>query len=230
MSDAPKTASTLLPLPSERALFGEEPFGQPQETITHPTQTPSTRCRRDRTGRHGRGGLPGPAGAGRPVAGPHGRTAGGSSTARRGHGRGQLRRRLDRTSARHDPSGHGAPGRGSAQAVKYTVRSGDSLSAIAGRFYHKQTRGRSSTGPTATRSAGRTPSTSGRSCGSRPSPPRYPAHPGCSGRPHRPRPRRPRGQHGVRARAVHSRSASGYSGGTPGGSFGQCVDGPRVRR
>ena len=28
--------------------------------------------------------------------------------------------------------------RGSAQAVSYTVRSGDSLSSIAGRFYHKQ--------------------------------------------------------------------------------------------
>ena len=35
----------------------------------------------------------------------------------------------------HQAMGHQAS---SAQAVKYTVRSGDSLSAIAGRFYHKQ--------------------------------------------------------------------------------------------
>ena len=132
MSGAPKTASTLLPLPSERALLGEEPFGQPQETITQPTQAPSTQRRRDRTGRHGRGGLPGPSGHGRTRCRPT-----------RPHSQPQQHsppwpRTWPAIASPHcrrsaQAAGHRAA---SAQAVKYTVRSGDSLSAIAGRVYH----------------------------------------------------------------------------------------------
>ena len=132
MSGAPKTARTLLPLPGERALLGEEPFGLPPQTITHP-HVPTTRCRRDRTGRHGRDGLPGTAGAWpircrpiRPPSPPRSRT------------RPAMRAfRWPICSQRSsDPPGIQAE----AQPVSYTVRSGDSLSSIAGRFYHKQRR------------------------------------------------------------------------------------------
>jgi Transglycosylase-like domain len=56
MSGAPKAARTLSGLPGERELLGEEPFGPPQETITHPTRARTSR-RRARAGWRGHYGL-----------------------------------------------------------------------------------------------------------------------------------------------------------------------------
>ena len=131
MSGAPKTASTLLPLPGERALHEKEPFGQPQEAITHSTEVPSTQCRRDRTSRHGRGGLPGPSALAEPLP-AHTATQHAAVT--------DVASYTDVSAARLLTAQLRVTERkaSSAQAVQYTVRRGDSLSAIAGRFYHKQ--------------------------------------------------------------------------------------------
>ena len=218
MPGAPKTARMLLRFPGERALLEEEPFGPPQQTITHPPSTYYP-CRRDRAGRHGRDGCLAPQAMADPSP---------------AHAAAQSAAVTDTASYAGLPwpillaAVQQATGqsRGSAQAVSYTVRSGDSLSSIAGRFYHKQSAwpvlywaNHSKVHWANILSVGqvlRIPA----------EPAKIPRAPGPLGRPPRrrpPRPRRSPGRPGVRTRAGRSLAASSYSGGSPGGSFGQCV-------
>ena len=127
----------------------------------------------------------------------------------------------------HQAMGHQAS---SAQAVKYTVRSGDSLSAIAGRFYHKQSAwpvlywaNRDKIHWANTLDVGevlRIPA----------EPAKIPSAPGQLG-PAAPAPAAAApGQHGVRARAVHSRGGERVLGRHARRLVRSVRHGPRVRR
>jgi LysM repeat protein len=105
---------------------------------------------------------------------------------------------------------------GSARSVSYTVRPGDSLSSIAGRFYHK-----TSAWPVlywANRSKVRWADILGvgQVLKIPAEPAKIPAAPGQGG------PAAPAGSGYAPAQAT-SAVASSYSGGVPGGSFGACV-------
>jgi LysM repeat protein len=121
---------------------------------------------------------------------------------------------------------------GSARAVKYTVRPGDSLSAIAGRFYHKQDAWPVLYWANHSQIRWANVITAGQVLRIPAKPTKIPSAPALLG---------PAAPVGVAAPApapapapavaspayapVQSTAvvASGYSGGTPGGSFGQCV-------
>ena len=220
MSGAPKTARTLLPLPGERALFGEEPFGQPQETITQPTEVPSTRGRRDRTGRHGRSGRLAPQALAEPLP---------AHSAAHPAAAAQPAVVTDAASYMNVSAAHllAAPRQAkasSAPAVKYTVRPGDSLSAIAGTFITSRPHGQWSTGPTTSQIKWANDISAGQVLRIPAEPAKIPSAPALLG---------PAAPVGVAAPAAAPATptyapaqstavaASGYSGGT--GSFGQCV-------
>ena len=120
----------------------------------------------------------------------------------------------------HQAAAHQAS---SAQVVKYTVRSGDSLSAIAGRFYHKQSAwpvlywaNRDKIHWANTLDVGevlRIPA----------EPAKIPSAPtGLGLAAPAPAAAAPASTAYAPAQST-AVAASGYSGGTPGGSFGQCV-------
>ena len=124
-------------------------------------------------------------------------------------------------SALRQATGHTA---GAAQAVSYTVRSGDSLSSIAGRFYHEQNAwpvlywaNHGTVRWANVLSAGQVLKIPAE-------PAKIPAAPGQLG-PAAPAPAASGfGSGAVSAPAQATSAAAGsYSGGTPGGSFGACV-------
>ena len=117
--------------------------------------------------------------------------------------------------------------RGSAQAVSYTVRSGDSLSSIAGRFYHKQNAWPVLYWANHSKVHWANVLGVGQVLKIPAKPAKIPPAPGALG-PAAPAPAAPvaassgSGQAYAPAQAAPV-AASSYSGGSAGGSFGQCV-------
>jgi LysM repeat protein len=108
-----------------------------------------------------------------------------------------------------------------AQPVSYTVRPGDSLSAIAGRFYHKPSAWPVLYWANHSKIHWANMVSAGQVLRIPAEPAKIPSAPGLLG-PAAPAPVAASSPGYAPAQAAYG-TASSYSGGTPGGSFGQCV-------